>query len=49
MVGLQKERRYDADSGELAEFDGCDKTLAYAKVQRMQAALLKQRAKRLLQ
>ena len=32
MVGLKKERRCDADSGELVEFDGCDKTFAYAKV-----------------
>ena len=31
MAGLQNESRCGAGSGELAEFDGCDKTFAYAK------------------
>ena len=39
MVGLQNERRCDADSGELVEFDSCDKTPVYAKVQRMRGGI----------
>ena len=39
MIGLQDERRCDADSGELVELDSCDKTPVYAKVQRMRGGI----------
>ena len=39
MIGLQDERRCDADSGELVELDSCDKAPAHAKVQRVQGGI----------
>ena len=39
MIGLQDERRCDADSGELVEFDSCDKASVYAKAQRMRGGI----------
>ena len=39
MIGLQDERRCDADSGELVELDSCDKAPAHAKVQRMRGGI----------
>ena len=39
MIGLQDERRCDADSGELVELDSCDKAPAHAKAQRMRGGI----------
>ena len=48
MIGLQDERRCDADSGELVEFDSCDKTPVYAKVKRARGGIAEIASKVLL-